>query len=108
MSDFQIWKEKRQDLWLLFTNWGRIGDYRNGQYQNTPFGTAQQAIDEFKKVFKSKTGNEWKDRAGFEAKAKKYRLVDVDLLKRVKREALKFNLSSEIPCSLSEDVQVCM
>jgi predicted DNA-binding WGR domain protein len=37
---------------VLFTNWGRIGDYRGGQFQNTPFGTAEQAIEEFEKIFK--------------------------------------------------------
>ena len=43
----------------MFTNWGRIGD-DNGQYQNTPFGKEEQAILEFEKIFKAKSGNEWK------------------------------------------------
>ena len=50
----QIWKEKHKDLWILFTNWGRIGGYDAGQYQNTPYGSAEQAIEEFEKVFKVK------------------------------------------------------
>ena len=48
----QIWKEKHKDLWILFTNWGRIGGYDSGQYQNTPYGSAKQAEEEFKKIFK--------------------------------------------------------
>ena len=46
----QVWKERHKDLWILFTNWGRIGNY--GQYQNTPYGSAKQAEDEFRKIFK--------------------------------------------------------
>ena len=55
----KIWKAKHKDHWILFTNWGRIGDNR-GQYQNTPYGNAEQAIAEFEKIFKSKSGNDWK------------------------------------------------
>ena len=57
----QLWKEKNKDLFILFTNWGRIGEY-GGQFQNTPFGNAEQAIEEFEKIFRSKTGNDWKMR----------------------------------------------
>ena len=56
---FQIWKNKHKEHWILFTNWGRIGD-EYGQYQNTPFGNAEQVVAEFEKIFKSKSGNEWK------------------------------------------------
>ena len=42
---------------VLFTRWGRIGDI--GQFQKTPFGTKEDAIAEFKKIFKSKSGNDW-------------------------------------------------
>ena len=48
----------------MFTNWGRIGD-DNGQYQNTPFGKEEQAILEFEKIFKAKSGNEWKSLVTF-------------------------------------------
>ena len=44
----QLWKEKSKDLFILFTNWGRIGEY-GGQFQNTPFGNSEQAIEEFEK-----------------------------------------------------------
>ena len=58
-THYQIWKNKHKEHWILFTNWGRIGD-EHGQYQNTPFGNADQAVAEFEKIFKSKSGNEWK------------------------------------------------
>ncbi|RHY09485.1 hypothetical protein DYB25_004587 [Aphanomyces astaci] len=44
-----------QDVFVLFTNWGRMGE--SGKYQHTPFKCVTSAEDEFKKIFKSKTGN---------------------------------------------------
>ncbi|KDO24177.1 hypothetical protein SPRG_10605 [Saprolegnia parasitica CBS 223.65] len=44
-----------QDVYILFTNWGRIGE--DGKYQHTPFPDAVNACNEFKKIFKSKTSN---------------------------------------------------
>ncbi|EQC28945.1 hypothetical protein SDRG_13283 [Saprolegnia diclina VS20] len=44
-----------QDVYILFTNWGRIGE--DGKYQHTPFPDAVNAGNEFKKIFKSKTSN---------------------------------------------------
>ena len=46
-------------MYILFTNWGRIGD--EGQYQRTPFPTKDEAVKEYKKIFRAKTGNQWKD-----------------------------------------------
>ena len=50
----------------------------NWTFQNTPFATAKQAEDEFEKIFKAKSGNNWSERKDFENKSKKYRLVDQD------------------------------
>lgn len=44
-------------MYLLFTRWGRIGD--NGQFQQTPFPQLSDAIKEFRKIFRAKTGNDW-------------------------------------------------
>ncbi len=101
----KIWKEKYKDLWILFTNWGRIGAYDQGQHQNTPYGTAEQAIEEFEKIFKAKSGNEWANRDNFEEKPKKYRLVSLELTKHVKRAALKFDLESKVPSRLPKSVR---
>ncbi|CAG2183327.1 unnamed protein product, partial [Oppiella nova] len=49
----QIIEHKAKDLVLLFTRWGRVGD--TGQYQKTPFATAEAAVAEFKKIFKAKS-----------------------------------------------------
>ncbi len=105
----QIWKEKHKDLWILFTNWGRIGDDDGGggQYQNTPFATAEKAEAEFEKIFRSKSGNDWDERDDFVPKHRKYRLVEVEKLKHVRKSELNFDLKSgAAPSQLPEEVQV--
>jgi len=46
-----------QNLPILWTRWGRVGE--TGQYQQTPFSTIESAAAEFEKIFKSKSGNSW-------------------------------------------------
>jgi len=72
----QVVHQKGKDLYILFTRWGRIGD--DGQFQQTPFPRCDEAIKEFRKIFKSKTGNDWLQlpTKPFERKPKKYRLVE--------------------------------
>lgn len=55
----QVIYHKAKSIYILFTKWGRIGD--TGQYQQTPYQLLPEAIDNFCKIFKSKTGNQWKD-----------------------------------------------
>jgi ankyrin repeat protein/predicted DNA-binding WGR domain protein len=65
--------DKVQNLYILFTNWGRVGE--TGSFQNTPFKTADEVVVEFKKIFRSKTGNNWDSRENFVRQPKKYALV---------------------------------
>mmetsp|Transcript_13919 Transcript_13919/g.21067 ORF Transcript_13919/g.21067 Transcript_13919/m.21067 type:complete len:489 (+) Transcript_13919:21-1487(+) len=59
----------------VFIHYGRVGEAgRTGHYY---FGDAAKGIAEFKKKFKSKTGNNWDDRENFKPKARKYDLVDM-------------------------------
>ena len=95
-----------KDIWILFTNWGRIGQH-GGQFQNTPFASADKAEAEFEKIFREKSGNDWAERASFENKPRKYRLVKVDHLRTFRKAELKFNLDSAATSSLSEDLQGC-
>ncbi len=53
----QVIHNTEKNLYILFTCWGRIGD--EGQYQRTPYGTIEEATQEFAKIFKAKSGNEW-------------------------------------------------
>ena len=105
----QLWKEKNKDLYILLTNWGRIG-WGEGQYQNTPFGQEEQAVEEFEKIFKAKTGNEWSEKEKkFENKQGKYRLVSTDDEKRVlKKKSIVFDLETSIRSNLSTPVQTLL
>jgi ankyrin repeat protein/predicted DNA-binding WGR domain protein len=71
----QLVCDELQDIFVLFTSWGRIGE--TGKFQNTPFRDEAEAVNEFKKIFRSKTGNTWESRAPgeFVKKPKKYNLV---------------------------------
>lgn len=71
----QVLHELNQDNYFLFTRWGRIGD--RGQFQTTPFESLGKAAAEFGKIFKSKAGNDWADRANFTKKHLKYQLHDL-------------------------------
>lgn len=44
---------------ILWTRWGKHGD--EGQHQKTPFLNLEEAVIEFKKIFKSKTANLWEN-----------------------------------------------
>lgn len=90
----QIIEQKNKDKVLLFTRWGRIGEV--GKYQKTPFATLDKAIKEFKKTFKSKTGNNWNAVKEFKAVPKKYRLVDQQRRVRRKQRQYKVDIGTAI------------
>lgn len=69
----QLLRDKIRGVIVLFTNWGRTGS--EGQYQHTPFGSVEEGKSEFCKIFKSKSGNKWEDRANFQKVKRKYKLV---------------------------------
>jgi len=83
---------------VLFTRWGRIGD--QGQYQRTPFSTFKEARDEFCKVFKQKTANDFVDtvlekKKPFENKPKRYILIKLDSRRRQKLCDIDFEVFAE-------------
>ncbi|CAL8148360.1 unnamed protein product [Orchesella dallaii] len=82
---------KGKDLILLFTQWGRVGE--QGQHQKTPFGTSEDAIKEFTKIFKAKSGNAWEDVQNFNPIPTKYRLVKKDL--RILKHSSQVNVDFE-------------
>ena len=49
-----------------------------GQTAIKPYGSADQAIKDFKKKFKDKTKNNWDERANFNAVKGKYTLLEMD------------------------------
>ena len=98
----QVVYQKAQDLYILFTRWGRIGS--NGQYQHTPFQKKAEAITEFGKIFRSKTGNYWSNVKSFEKQPKKYRLVEPERTS-AKPVKIDFTLKTDIPSKLPQYVQ---
>lgn len=83
----QVVHNQTTGLFVLFTNWGRIGEYHGGKYQQTPFGTLEEATTEFQKIFKSKTGNVWGK--PFTKVDKKYLLREKDSEEFVTAETVK-------------------
>lgn len=98
----QVVYQKAQDMYVLFTRWGRIGD--KGQFQHTPFQKKSEAITEFGKIFRSKTGNYWSNVKSFEKQPKKYRLVESERTS-AKPVKIDFTLQSDIPSKLPKNVQ---
>jgi hypothetical protein len=56
----QIIHDIDRNVYILWNRWGRIPE--EGAYQRTPFISLIDAKNEFKKIFKSKTGNEWENK----------------------------------------------
>ncbi len=56
----QLIHDVSRNIYVLWNRWGMIGE--TGAYQRTPFISLNDAKTEFKKIFKSKTGNEWENK----------------------------------------------
>lgn len=102
----QVIHDKDKDMDILYNCWGRIGD--EGQFQKTPMKSVDEAKEEFAKIFKAKSGNEWKDVKTFENKPRRYRLVDVDYRRKNVQQEVKFDLSSKLPSKLPSYIQDLM
>eukprot|EP01125_Pyxidicula_operculata_P022385 TRINITY_DN910_c2_g1_i3.p1 TRINITY_DN910_c2_g1~~TRINITY_DN910_c2_g1_i3.p1 ORF type:complete len:2962 (-),score=808.64 TRINITY_DN910_c2_g1_i3:90-8975(-) len=76
----QVLHEYSKNVYILFTRWGRVGDV--GQFQHTPFRSKDEAISEFKKIFKSKSGNVFAKGMKFKKVGKKYTLREQKKTKR--------------------------
>mmetsp|Transcript_5892 Transcript_5892/g.8474 ORF Transcript_5892/g.8474 Transcript_5892/m.8474 type:complete len:589 (-) Transcript_5892:228-1994(-) len=100
----QIVHDPVQKVFVLLTNWGRIGE--NGKFQQTPFTQREKCVQEFGKVFKSKTGNKWESRETFQRMPGKYNLVQRQMTRLKHPEKLLRAVveSPSLPCSLHPDV----
>lgn len=72
----QVVYDPIRDLYQLFTRYGRIGE--DGMMQSTPFPNANECKEEFQKIFKSKSGNDWANKDAFESVKKKYTLLKMN------------------------------
>ncbi|XP_041468095.1 poly [ADP-ribose] polymerase tankyrase-like isoform X1 [Lytechinus variegatus] len=100
----QVVFAKGKDMYILLTRWGRIGD--SGQFQRTPFGTKEEAVTEFCKIFKAKSGNSWSQVKEFSKHPGKYNLVRTDpYFDRRTVKNVEFNLKSDKPSKLHSGTQ---
>lgn len=99
----QVIKHKEKELYILFTCWGRVGD--TGQHQKTPYNNQAEAVKEFCRIFRAKSGNNWDDVKNFQPQPKKYRLVQLERKKFSRQLKIKLNLKSDVPSKLSEPKQ---
>lgn len=61
----------------MFTRWGRIGE--PGMNQRSPFNDVNEAKEDFKKIFKAKTGgNNFEELDTFSRVKKKYNITRVN------------------------------
>lgn len=88
----QVVRQTNRDVYVLFTRWGRIGDF--GQHQHTPQPTKEKAIEEFCKIFKSKSGNEWEKRDEFKKQPGKYQLLNFTNKRNAKEYLVPFDLKN--------------
>eukprot|EP00931_Biecheleriopsis_adriatica_P061088 TRINITY_DN36718_c0_g2_i1.p1 TRINITY_DN36718_c0_g2~~TRINITY_DN36718_c0_g2_i1.p1 ORF type:complete len:3078 (-),score=601.94 TRINITY_DN36718_c0_g2_i1:165-8072(-) len=91
----QVLHEMNQDNFFLFTRWGRTGD--RGQFQSSPFESLEKASIEFSKIFKSKSGNDWVERAQFDKKPGKYQLHEIKYSSVKAEDALRMSTWKKLP-----------
>ena len=87
----------------LFSRSGRVGE--EGDWKITPFTVPENAIREFMKLYKLKTGNEWTSLPNFGRCTKKHALVPFELMNRIPATDLEFDLEADLTSKLSPPVQ---
>ncbi|KAK4515576.1 uncharacterized protein ATC70_010527 [Mucor velutinosus] len=90
-------------VYVLWTRWGPFG--QEGQHQKTPFLTKEEAVVEFKSIFKAKTGNNWEGHdTSFEPKPNRYEIMKIA---HHPKDAIIDNfdfLDSSVPSDLTEEI----
>ena len=83
----QLIHDKGKGLYIVTTQFGRIGE--EGANQRSPFNNIEEAKEDFKKIFKSKTGNLWENKNNFEKQKGKYMLLKFNDVQLTHKELLK-------------------
>lgn len=98
----QLLRDKNRDVYVLFTRWGRIGE--TGAYQRTPFSTREEGENEYRKVFREKTKNDWGTE--FKHVKGKYRLLTISHKRVEHKQFLQlFDFVKAPPARVSAEVQ---
>ena len=100
----QLLFDANKELYVVFTRWGRIGE--PGMNQRTPFNDLEEARQEFKKIFKQKTGgNDFEALEQFARVKKKYNLAKVNYVTSHFKEYLQpFDYEQSPKTKLSEPI----
>ncbi|KAL9658090.1 hypothetical protein ABK040_013004 [Willaertia magna] len=96
----QLGYNESQKLYVLLNRYGRVGE--DGMFQSTPFDTEEEGVEEFCKIFKSKTGNVFGEE--FEAKKGKYKMVKITK-KKIKDPLQPIDLTKACPSTLPSQLQ---
>ena len=83
----QLVHDMGKDLYIVTSQFGRIGE--EGCNQRSPFNNIDDAKEDFKKLFKSKTGTLWEDRGNFQRQKGKYMLLKYNEVQLTHKELLK-------------------
>ena len=83
----QLVHDLGKNMYIVTTQFGRIGE--EGANQRSPFNTLDEAKNEFRKIFKSKTGNVWDERSNFERMKGKYMLLSYNKVQLKPNDLLK-------------------
>ena len=83
----QLIHDKGKNMYIVTTQFGRIGE--EGANQRSPFNTLDEAKNEFNKIFKSKTGNNWEERNNFKRIKGKYMLLTYNKIHIKPNELIK-------------------
>ena len=73
----QMLSKKMTGRLYVWNRWGRVGEPGQNALKG-PFGTVDQASQEFCKKFRDKTKNTWEDRQKFTPAPGKYTLIEMD------------------------------
>ncbi|KAL0478398.1 hypothetical protein AKO1_014611 [Acrasis kona] len=92
----------QDNLYVLWNAWGRVGSH-DYQYQRTPYNNLEECITEFKKIFKSKTKNDFKDLDNFQRHDNKYNLIKLTTKKSAHDLLQPINASKCAPIKYLDD-----
>lgn len=97
----QVLEDDTGGNYSVWFRWGRVG--KTAQTSLQSYGSKMQAIREFQKKFRDKTGNDWHCRASFIKKPGHYDLIEQDFGEPVEEEEVDTdskNAKKEAPKSL--------
>ncbi|KAG2186273.1 hypothetical protein INT43_002711 [Umbelopsis isabellina] len=102
---------KLLDMDILWTRWGAIG--QTGAFQKTPIPGRAAAVAEFKKLFKSKSGNLWDNRkTDFTSKPGRFNMVKVSSYKDIptltELDLTKPTVPSQLSSSIQDFLKLCV